>query len=84
MIQRIYKNLRARVKNRRLDEINRKAKALYKIGDYTDSSGILHVAIFAGGVIASYVSEGTLQAAQAKVKELRREFVNKEMKEGAV
>nr|DAF05957.1 MAG TPA: hypothetical protein [Caudoviricetes sp.] len=67
-----------------MDEVNRKAEALYKIGDYTDSSGILHVAIFAGGVIASYVSEGTLQAAQAKVKELRREFVEKELMKGAV
>lgn len=84
MIQRIYKQISARLEKRRLDEINRKAKALYKIGDYTDSRGILHVAIFAGGVIASYVSEGTLQAAQAKVKELRREFVDKEMMEGAV
>lgn len=84
MIRRIYKQICARLEKRRLDEIKRKAAALYKIGDYTDSRGILHVAIFAGGVIASYVSEGTLQAAQAKVKELRREFVNKEMKEGAV
>lgn len=84
MIQRIYKQICARLEKRRLDEINRKAEALYKIGDYIDSSGILHVAIFAGGVIASYVSEGTLQAAQAKVKELRREFVDKEMKEGAL
>lgn len=84
MIRRIYKQIRARLEKRRLDEINRKAASLYKIGDYTDSSGILHVAIFAGGVIASYVSEGTLQAAQAKVKELRREFVEKEMKEGSV
>ncbi len=83
MIQRIYKQICARLEKRRLDEINRKAVALYKIGDYTDSRGILHVAIFAGGVIASYVSEGTLQAAQAKVKELRREFVEKELKEGA-
>lgn len=84
MIQRIYNQICGRLEKRRLDEINRKAKALYKIGDYTDSRGILHVAIFAGGVIASYVSEGTLQAAQAKVKELRREFVDKEMMEGAV
>lgn len=84
MIQRIYKQICARLEKRRLDEVNRKAVALYKIGDYTDSRGILHVAIFAGGVIASYVSEGTLQAAQAKVKELRREFVDKEMMEGAV
>lgn len=84
MIRRIYKWICARLEKRRLDEINRKATSLYKIGDYTDSSGILHVAIFAGGVIASYVSEGTLQAAQAKVKELRREFVDKEMMEGAV
>ena len=56
MIRRIYKQIRARLEKRRLDEINRKAASLYKIGDYTDSSGILHVAIFAGGVIASYVS----------------------------
>lgn len=84
MIQRIYKQICARLEKRRLDEINRKAAALYKIADYTDSCGILHVAIFAGGVIASYVSEGTLQAAQAKVKELRKEFVEKEMMEGAV
>lgn len=84
MIRRIYKQICARLEKRRLDEVNRKAEALYKIGDYTDSSGILHVAIFAGGVIASYVSEGTLLAAQAKVKELRREFVEKEMKEGSV
>lgn len=83
MIQRIYKQICGRLEKRRFDEINRKAKALYKIGDYTDSRGVLHVAIFAGGVIASYVSEGTLQAAQAKVKELRREFVGKEMMEGA-
>lgn len=84
MIQRIYKQICARLKKRRLDEINRKAAALYKIADYTDSRGILHVAIFCGGVIASYVSDGTLQSAQAKVKELRREFVDKEMMEGAV
>lgn len=83
MIQRIYKQICALLEKRRLDEINRKAAALYKIADYTDSCGILHVAIFAGGVIASYVSEGTLQAAQAKVEALREEFINKEMKEGA-
>lgn len=82
MIQRIYKQICARLEKRHLDEISRKAKALYKIADYTDSRGILHVAIFCGGVIASYVSDGTLQAAQAKVKELRREFVEKELKEG--
>ncbi|WP_315170202.1 hypothetical protein [Alloprevotella tannerae] len=84
MIKRIYKQICARLEKRRLDEINRKAEVLYKIGDYTDSNGILHVAIFAGGVIASYVSEETLQIAQTKVKQLRREFVYKEMKEGAV
>ena len=84
MIRRIYKQICGRLEKRRFDEINRNAAALYKIADYTDSCGILHVAIFAGGVIASYVSEGTLQAAQAKVNELRKEFVNKEMKEGAV
>ena len=82
MIRRIYKQICARREKRRLDEINRKAASLYKIADYTDSRGILHVAIFCGGVIASYVSDGTLQAAQEKVKELRREFVEKELKEG--
>lgn len=84
MIRRIYKQICARLEKRRLDEINRKAASLYKIGDYTDSSGILHVAIFAGGVIASYVSEGTLKEAQAKVKELRKEFVEKELMKGEV
>ena len=63
MIRRIYKQICGHLEKRRLDEINRKAAVLYKIGDYTDSCGILHVAIFAGGVIASYVSEGTLQTA---------------------
>lgn len=84
MIRRIYKQICGCLEKRHLDEINRKAKALYKIADYTDSRGILHVAIFCGGVIASYVSDGTLQAAQAKVKELRKEFVEKELMEGAV
>ena len=43
MIQRIYKQICARLEKRRLDEINRKAAALYSIGDYTDSRGVVHV-----------------------------------------
>lgn len=85
MIQRIYKNLRARVKSRRLDDIKRKANALYNIGDYTDSRGVVHVGVFVGGYVAYYVGdEGTLAEALAKVEALRKEFINKEMKEGAL
>lgn len=85
MIQGIFKNLRARVKSRRLDEIKRKANALYSIGDYTDSRGIVHVGVFVGGSVAYYVGdEGTLEEALAKVEALRKEFINKEMKEGAL
>lgn len=85
MIRSIFKTLRARVKSRRLNEIKRKADALYSICDYTDSRGVIHVGVFVGGSVAYYVGdEGTLAEALAKVKELRREFVDKEIMEGAV
>lgn len=85
MIQRIYKQICAHLEKRRLDEINRKAAALYNIGDYTDSRGVVHVGVFVGGYVAYYVGdEGTLAEALAKVEALRKEFINKEMKEGAL
>ena len=84
MIQRIYKQICAWLEKRRLDEINRKAAALYSIGDYTDSRGVVHVGVFVGGSVAYYVGdEGTLDEALAKVEALREEFINKEMMEGA-
>lgn len=85
MIQSIFKTLRARVKSRRLNEIKRKANALYSICDYTDSRDVIHVGVFVGGSVAYYVGdEGTLEEALAKVAALREEFINKEMKEGAL
>lgn len=83
MKQGIFKNLRERVKRRRLDEIKRKANALYSICDYTDSRGVIHVGVFVGGSVAYYVGdEGTLEEALAKVEALRKEFIDKEMKDG--
>ena len=85
MIQRIYKQICARVKSRRLDDIKRKANALYSICDYTDSRGIVHVGVFVGGSVAYYVGdEGILAEALAKVEALREEFINKEMKKEAL
>lgn len=85
MKQGIFKNLRARVKIRRLEEITRKAQALYSIGDYTDSRGVVHIGVFIGGYVAYYVGdEDTLKEALAKVEALRQEFINKEVKKAAL
>lgn len=82
MIRRVYKQICARLEKRRLDEINRKAAALYSISDYTDSRGVVHVGVFVGGSVAYYVGdEGTLAEALANVEALRKEFINKEMKD---
>lgn len=83
MIFGIFKNLREQAKNRRLNEIKRRANELYSISDYTDSQGIVHIGVFVGGSIAYYVgNEETLEEAITEVEALRKEFINKEMKDG--
>lgn len=83
MIFGIFKNLREQAKNRRLNEIKRRANELYSVSDYTDSHGVVHIGVFVGGSIAYYVgNEETLEEAVAEVEALRKEFINKEMKDG--
>ncbi len=79
----IFKNLREQVKNRHLNEIKRRANELYSISDYTDSHGVVHIGVFVGGSIAYYVgNEETLEEALKRVESLRKEFIDKEMKNG--
>ena len=79
----IFKNLREQVKNRHLNEIKRRANGLYSISDYTDSQGVVHIGVFVGGSIAYYVgNEKTLEEALKRVESLRKEFIDKEMKNG--